>query len=303
MFRKSYSRQWPGWAVWYFMQYVILYQSDLGLSSLVLPKSQHIIFPLPTSYFLSNTMKSCLIVSLLVVLGIAAPSDMVAVLAAPDEMDMTLANVDRDMAEVKMPEAQADAANAKSNLRRAASTTTPYSQSVITWGAGSKTCAGAATSVIISCPIGGKISLDPNAQSGVSSCTNVGTNAVTCTKVASAETAHVTAKCTGKYLMTALVSRHTFTNCDSSATDNSAYQFVRLEQVCAVKPDVRSYTKVFSSSCQLSTSLYVDPVQKFPYCGSQSSNCVKTTGSTCSITPNAVSIFTPPTTSTLCIIR
>lgn len=190
----------------------------------------------------------------------------------------------------------------RSLRRRAVSPTSPthYSQTVITWGAGSKSCAAAATSVLISCASGGKIAIAPG-QSGVASCTPVSANTLKCTKQPSASSPYVSVKCTGKYSVTATVPSYKFTNCNKSIRGNNAYQLVNLAQVCAVKGSTNKYTGVYSKSCSPSTDLRPATATSNPYCTYQTYKCVNSTKTTCDMTTNAITISSPTTVDPLCI--
>jgi hypothetical protein len=102
---------------------------------------------------------------------------------------------------------------------------------VVTWSAASKTCAGAATTVTISCATEGNITAGPfrNGESKY-----VPWALQLCTKQASATAAFVAVICTGKYSISASLPSFTFSKCNKKSS-NEAVQLLNFEQICDVK--------------------------------------------------------------------
>ncbi len=236
-------------------------------------------------------MKIWLILSILPLLALDALEN--SFLEGSTHLDALLDDFEKDLAAGGKP-------NAEQSLRKAASATS-YSQTVVTWGASSTSCAAPVTSVTISCAAGGKISIAPG-QNGVASCTPISSNTLKCTKQPTVTSPYVSVKCTGKYTVTAKVPSYKYTNCKNTVKNNNAYQMINMAQVCAVKGNPTKFVGVYSKMCTPAMSLYPASSKNNPYCASQSLLCVNTTTIICTIATGALTISTPTTIDPLCIL-
>jgi hypothetical protein len=185
---------------------------------------------------------------------------------------------------------------AKTNLRTAA--TVKFSANSVLWLTHSLSCSLEPQSVVISCGAGGSISLPEGVPQGDATCVKTNSRTLTCTKPSNIEYTYIDVQCTGAYSVTATIPARTFSGCDSFES-NEAYKIVGVAQRCFVSANAQTYKTVFYGNCVNAGPEYWNGDELL--CGYENTNCVSTSGSTCSIFTPAISDSTGAV-SKLCIV-